>query len=182
MYRLWLLGLIVAAVLIIVKVGDWSLFELGIRTDNFRESFWPYTVFTLVGLATIALSAQELGRKPDANWRKDKHFLGLFIPISIAQVFLYRSFLIPVLNDILPVAWFVIGAHALLFMYLHIIYPNPKVNLLLALIGGAGFGAMYYYFPNFYLASLSHMALNFIAVYYGFLASKKGFTREENRS
>lgn len=176
-YRMWLLGLVTIAAVLFVQIEDLSLIELGIRVDNLAEAFWPYVIFTAAGVATISLTAQELGRKPTGEWRKDPHFLGLFIPISVAQVFLYRSFLMPLLHEVWPHRWFVIIGHAVLFTYLHIIYPDPKHNLPLALLGGLGFGAMYYFYPNFYLAALSHMALNFAAVYYGFFTSNKASSK-----
>ena len=172
-YRMVLLGILVVAILGIVRAENWTLSQLGIRTDNLSESLIPHALFTVAGVLALALVAKKLGRRAEGNWYKHPHFLGQFIPISVAQVFAYRSFLIPELSNIISSPWFVILGHTVLFTYLHIIFPNRKVNLPVSFLGGLGFGALYYFYPNFYAAALAHICLNFAAVYYGFFGLTK---------
>jgi len=56
----------------------------------------------------------------------------------------------------------------LCFGYMHTIFPRRWHNLILATLGGMAFSSLFYLYPNFLLASLSHMVLNVAAVYFGF--------------
>jgi membrane protease YdiL (CAAX protease family) len=146
--------------------------DLGLRTDNLTSTFWPYTLFTLAGLALIRLLAWLKKHSMDANWRKDRHFQFLFLPISFFQEFIYRGFFWPLaLLALADNFWLVVLTNTLVFTWLHILYPDKLFSLSFACLAGLGFAVMYWFFPNLILISLSHAVLNFAAVLYGFFNS-----------
>src|SRR3989338_98628 len=168
-YRLPVLVVFSLLIASIIYVDQTSGMALGIRTDNIKSAIAPYIIFTAVGAFALFILARIVGYKIRNNLIKDPHFQGLFIPISVLQVFAYRSFLLPKLTEVFPSAVFIIVASALLFAYLHIIYPNRRINLPVTFAGGLWFAYLYYYYQNFYLMSISHIILNPIAVMLGFV-------------
>jgi membrane protease YdiL (CAAX protease family) len=159
-----------------------TLIELGIRLDNLISAFLPYLIFTFLGAFLIYIVAKVMRKKHLANWWKYPHFQYLFVGISLVQEFVYRSFLINSLQSITQSVVLIIFINALLFMYIHIIYPGKKTNLMLSFIGGLGFAAMYLYFPNLLLISVSHSVFNFIAVIYGLVGPQEfGLVKEDNQ-
>ena len=169
-YRLALLFLSSILVLGIVFIEKISAHSLGIRTDNLGSSILPYVIFTSLALATIFLLSFFLHKKPSANWKKNPHFLYLFIPISFLQEFLYRGFLFPKLSSVSTNFFWTILANTVLFALLHIIYKNRRINVPFAFVAGLSFALMYYFSPNLILISISHAILNFFAVLFGFFS------------
>jgi len=167
-YRISVLALVSVVILWIVIQEKWTLENLGIRIDNFSQTTTPYVVFTIFGVGAIIALAKYFHRKPLDNWWTKAHFLFLFIPISILQEFTFRGFLMPKLEVIFISPVLVILINSLLFSFIHIIYPNLKLLLPIAFLGGFGLAGMYYFYPNLILISLAHMALNFVAVLYQF--------------
>lgn len=171
-YRLFvLMGVGIFAITFSI-LQKWSLYQWGIRLDNFEQSFIPYLVFTLAGVIFVLITAWIHKRKPIKYWWKDPHLLFLFIPISIAQEVVYRGFLTPQLNIIFDSAISVVIFNALLFTFLHIIFYDFKYVLPLIFLGGIGFSWMYGVYPNLILVSISHCILNFLAVRHGFFSTE----------
>lgn len=166
-FRLWLFFFLVFLVGFLSYLEGLTLKELGIRVDNLNDGVLPYTLLTLVGVALIVLAAKRLRKTSHPRWWMKPHFQFMFILLSVTQEFMYRGYLMPKLEFIIPSAFFVIFVNSLIFMFLHIIYPNKATNLLLTFIGGLAFAAIYYYYPNLFLISISHSILNFFAVLYG---------------
>jgi membrane protease YdiL (CAAX protease family) len=159
--------LITAAIVIIER---WPLVKLGIDTSNLLNGIWLYAGFTLLGIAGLIALAKILKFNATPEWWKQPHFLFGFILMSVGQEFLYRGFLMPELASVFPAAAAVILVNALLFTFIHAIYPNKLVNLTTIFLGGLGFAGIYYFYPNLIMISLSHMILNFVAVYFGFFS------------
>ena len=63
---------------------------------------------------------------------------------------------------------FVILIVALLYTAIHVPFPPLAISLPFSFAAGIGFAAIYYWYPNFLLASLSHITLNIFAVLYCF--------------
>ncbi len=142
-------------------------FAMGFTNDNFIHGLVPWGVATFFMLACAGIAATFLKHRHAEDPFRDPHFLFLFIPISIVQQFMYQSVLLQkLLQGIGP--WFAIAICALCFGYMHTVFPRPGRNFVLATLGGALFSSLFYLYPNFLLASLSHMVLNFITVYLGF--------------
>ncbi len=131
--------------------------------------YWEwYLLVLVVGLAfTVYLSNFIPERKIIPIW-KNVRLLTLFIPISILQEVLYRSFLMHKLKSLFNNMWTVILANTFLFTLLHIIYPHKEIMLPFAFSGGIVFAYIYYKKPNIVLISILHAILNFTAVYLGF--------------
>lgn len=151
----------------------WSYKDFGFRVDNIKKSIFPYTLFTTLGVVGIIFVANTLGYEPEARWFEKAHFLYIFLVVSILQEFAFRSFLIPILKDVFMEKSFIIITNALLFMFIHIIYPVPGYGLPISFLGGIFFAWLYLKYPNFYLISISHAILNFLAVLYGFFVIVK---------
>ncbi|MGM5484356.1 MAG: CPBP family glutamic-type intramembrane protease [Nanobdellota archaeon] len=181
-HRFKLLLVVSLLSLAVIIYDGTGLADLGLRTDNLSENVYPYFLFTLIATMITVYVARLSGRKADPKPEKRTHLLFLFIPLSFWQEILYRGFLIPKLGVILPHAYWVILANALLFMILHTIYSERFLGLFIAFIGGVCFSYMYILHPNTILLSLSHSILNFVVVLYGFFfktkASEKRFVNE----
>jgi membrane protease YdiL (CAAX protease family) len=166
--RFLLLGLSTLAVCAIVVAEGWTLRELGIRRDNLARAAGPYLLFTALGLTVIAVFAWILGRQPMAHWWTNAPFLLAIVPLSMAQEFLFRGFLLRALRRLFASPTIIILSNALLFAGMHLLYPGILVGWPLALAGGIGFAVMYRWYPNLPLISLSHSVLNWMAVLFFF--------------
>lgn len=153
----------------LVLVEGWTSHMFGIRKGEFSKFFGPYLVFTvsmmlvLVLFGEYAIKTEELKR-----WWTSSHFLYLFFFVSLFQEVAYRGYLVPALGKMTKSLSVMVLANILLFTFLHIIFPNPIIGLPVAFVGGAGFVLMYLRYPSLPLVVLSHAALNFCAVLYGF--------------
>lgn len=167
-YRRWLYAIVGLAAFAIAR-RQWTWRELGFRWDNARAAVLPYAAFAIVGAIAIIAVSLAIGRSPRTTWWLAPHFrYGLLLPISAAQELFYRSILIPILQRIVPVRWFVILADAALFAFLHIIFPDPWIVMPVTFIGGILFTAIWLRYPNFWLASVAHVALNAVFVLFCF--------------
>jgi membrane protease YdiL (CAAX protease family) len=155
-------------VLIVARKDRFSLNQLGIRADNFKEGIIPYFIFTVLGLIFIFLFAKLMGRSALTNIFQYTHFRYLFIPISFLQELAYRGYLVPKLQTIFTNKKYIFITNVFLFTYLHIFYFNLQIVLPLIFIGGIGFTYMYLRHPNLILIGISHSILNFMAVLFNF--------------
>lgn len=171
-YKLVVLGIVSLVILGIVIIQKWSLEKLGIRADTFTKGIIPYLIFTAIGIVAIFLAAKLLHKTPNAHWRNDAHFWGLFILISALQEFAFRGFLMPTLQNIFTPTLLIILTNACLFALLHIIYPDRRTTLSFAFVAGLGFAGMYMQYPNLILIVIAHSILNFLAVFYSFFTSQ----------
>jgi membrane protease YdiL (CAAX protease family) len=160
-WRFILLYTFLGAVILLALLERLTLKELGIRFDNLKTGLVSYLFFTALGLLFIFALAQLLGREPSLDRFASSQFSLIFIPISIAQEFIYRSYLMVKLKQLTKRPIVVITINALLFAFLHIIYPDPLLLLPVGLISGFGFAWMYDRYPNTILISISHMILNY---------------------
>ena len=165
--RLWLFLILFFLVIGVSYFERMSFDELGIRWDNFYESLVPYLLLTILGVTLIIIVAKLLNKNIHPRWWENPHFQFMFIFLSIAQEFMYRGFLMLKLELVISSVFFVVILNTLIYMFLHIIYPNKASNLSLTFLGGLAFATVYYYYPNLILISISHAILNFFAVLYG---------------
>lgn len=143
-----------------------SLKDLGLRTDNLRKSLLTYFLFTVVGVIGLVVLSILLDKKPIENWWTYSHLQWAFIPISLAQEFVYRSFAQTKLQK-LGKPFMAILTITFLYSGMHILWRDPLV-ITMTFVGGLGWGYLWYKYPNFYLISISHAILNFLAIYLGF--------------
>jgi membrane protease YdiL (CAAX protease family) len=154
----------------IVSQEKWSLKKLGLRFDNLKKCATPYLLFTLFGTLGILLLATVLKRGVVSNWWMLQHFQYKFLIVSFVQELAFRGFLIPRLKSIFVSPKAVILINALLFAFIHIVFPQPLQLLPLGMIGGIGFATIYYYYPNLLLITASHAVLNFFVVLFCFFS------------
>lgn len=146
----------------------WTLESLGIRLDNLKNSLIPYFLFTITVVAVIIVLTQLTGREVQESWWLNPHFIYFILPVSIFQEFAYRSFLMPKLKLFSKSPTVVIGLNALLFGFMHIIFPDAALTFLLTFLLGLGFAGLYYRYPNLIAISASHFIINFFAVLFCF--------------
>ncbi|USN45366.1 MAG: CPBP family intramembrane metalloprotease [Candidatus Woesearchaeota archaeon] len=173
-YQMQVIYALTIGVVFAMIAEGWTAEMMGFTTDNLLLSIVVYGLFTLVGVLILELLAKFTTRPVWYDWRKDKSLLYGFFPISVGQELIFRSYLIPVLFVFFDQVWLVILVNALLFASMHLIFKLPKTVFLTLFAGGAAFAGIYIVLPNIVLISLSHAALNFVIVHFGFL-------REEHR-
>ncbi|MFA6273934.1 MAG: CPBP family intramembrane glutamic endopeptidase [Candidatus Paceibacterota bacterium] len=155
----------------IIRHEKWSHEEMGIRHDNFKKGIPFYLFFTIIGIITLFIVEYKINL-PDVGNKIFfiKTFI-FFLPISFAQEFAFRSFLIPRLKIVFKNNYYyIIIINAILFTLIHIIYPNLGIGLPLAFVSGIFFAWLYLKYPNLILVSISHSILNVIAILLGFFA------------
>lgn len=152
----------------IIRHDKWTKEMLGLPSQPFHKYLNQYAIAALVGLFVIIGYAYVLGNTIQEKWWLVPHFWLIFIVVSFFQEFAYRSFLSVLLSRIIPNVQQQIFVNALLFTFLHVIYPNRLAMLPLAFVGGLFFAYLYKKYPNLILISLLHSVLNFTAVLYGF--------------
>ncbi len=164
-YRFYVILIGMFAVLGIVLFEKWSLKKLGIRMDNLKENLFFYLLIS-IGLivGTIAV-AQMAGGRVASSLSHPRFLYGFFV-LSFFQEFIFRSFLIPRLKELFRSPSLVIMVDGLLFGLIHIIFPNALMVFVLSSLLGTIYAWIYYYRPNLILITLSHAAVNFMAVYY----------------
>lgn len=172
-FRLIVLAFLFAAVSGIIYFRGISLHELGLRTDNLFPAVLVYLFSTIIAILFLFSLSKIFKTKQAERWHEDPHFLFLFIPISFAQQFLFFAFILSELRSFLSIGLAIL-INALIFGYMHTIYPKPLFSFILGTLAGIFFGTLYTLYPNLILASITHAILNFTAVYLAFFT----FTEE----
>jgi membrane protease YdiL (CAAX protease family) len=160
--RFWVLIVVVGSAVVVARSTRWSWRELGCRTDNVRAALVPYAIVAAIGVVVVITIASLSGRVVRSDWWFAPHFWGLFLPISIAQEFLYRSVLVPLLQRIHRAPWFVVSANATLFAFLHVLFPDLRFILPMTFFAGAVLTWTWLRWPNVWLASAVHVILNIV--------------------
>lgn len=164
--RGYILATVVVLTMLLAFKERMSLKELGIRTDNIKQSILPYTLFTLVGTIGLFILSSSLGKNPLSNWWTYSHLQWAFLPISLVQEFVYRAVFQTKLQKVMkPIKAILIVT--VLYSGMHILWKDPLI-LTMTFFGGLAWGYLWYKYPNLYLITLSHAILNFLAIYLGF--------------
>ncbi|MBD3209422.1 CPBP family intramembrane metalloprotease [Candidatus Woesearchaeota archaeon] len=156
---------------IVIILGVFSLIvgrgmtptELGIRTDNLLSSLHIYAALTLIGVILIIAFAKTTKQPPMSGWKRNKHFLIWFAPLSILQELAFRGYLIPRLQEVSNSGIIIILLNAALFTLIHFIYANDWNTLMILFAGGILFATVYVQYPNLILIAIAHIILNFAA-------------------
>lgn len=167
-YRVILLVVLVSTLFILLIKEKWTFVMLGFQKNTSRPEILAYIFFTLAGILIISQLGEKIGREEIAQWWHYPHFLYMFFVVSVFQEIAYRGYLMPALGKIFTAPDRIVLTNALLFTFLHTIFPPYIINLPLAFIGGIGFGLLYMKYPNLWLMIISHAILNFVAVLFGF--------------
>jgi membrane protease YdiL (CAAX protease family) len=166
--RVWTLVVLVVILVLVLISESWNFFMLGEIKSNFKKYIWRYVGFTFIGVLFLVIFGEKTGHEEVSRWWTYPHFLYMFFVVSFFQEIAYRGYLIPALLKILPNTFLVVVLNALLFTFMHIIFPHAIVTLPIAFLGGFSFALMYLRYPSLPLVVVSHAILNFVAVLYGF--------------
>ncbi|MCX6753095.1 MAG: type II CAAX endopeptidase family protein [Candidatus Nomurabacteria bacterium] len=166
--RVYLLVILVSLLMVVLTAEKWTFLMLGISKYRIKKYIIPYTIFTLVAIVLVSFFGEKIGQEEVSRWWTHSHFIYGFFIVSLFQEVGYRGYLIPALSKLIPKPWIVVTINALIFMFLHSIFPNTIIGLPLAFIGGLGFAIMYMKYPSLILIILSHSLINFFVVLYGF--------------
>ena len=161
--------LIILALLLAVYsfIRGHSLFALGLRADNLKNSFLLNAVWSFVLLAFLltAFFAGAIRRPsvPDWEW----FFLFYIFVSAPAQEFIFRSVLFAELDKAgIRSAFWQISATSLTYCFLHIIY-NDWLTLAVTFAMGVVWGIIYYKNPNFWGVAFSHAVLGAVSILVG---------------
>lgn len=166
-FRLIILACIAICVIAIIVRENWTWQELGFRKITVA-GFVTYTLATTIGVVCIILYARGLPLSPVTSDIFFRRLLLTFIPISFLQEFLFRGFLMHMLQKVYDDRTTILLYNALLFAVLHSIYPFAVATFPLVFLGGLFFAALYMQEKNIFLITFSHAILNFVALTLGF--------------
>ncbi len=174
-YRLHVLFAIFLVVIVFIYLEGMTFYDLGIRFDNIDSHIFPYIAFTvLVSFAIYYLSKYVLKREYYIHYWHEKRFhIMIFIPLSFLQEFIFRGYLIPKLFDIFTSSIIVAFVNALLFMYIHVVYSNKNIDLILVFLEGFLLAMIYIFYPNLIFATIAHSMHNFIAIFFKFFIDER---------
>ena len=144
-----------------------SLHQIGLRTDNLYFGILIYLIGAVVSIFSLVILSKVMNTKHAENLFSNPHFRFMFIPISFAQQFLFQGFILFKLQLVFNFLIAIIIT-ALIFGYMHTIFPKPWLSMILSTLGGLMFATLYTIYPNIIISSITHSVLNFIAVYLGF--------------
>jgi len=141
---------------------------IGMTLADTTRAAIPYIYYILFGIIGILTAAHITGKKLSKGIVNDMHFYILFIPISIAQEFLFHGFLLHTLAPLSTTILLPALLTAFIFGFMHIIYPNSLQSFLLGTLAGLANVVMFVYYPNIIMSSISHSILNWLAVAFTF--------------
>jgi membrane protease YdiL (CAAX protease family) len=162
------LVVLISILVFILFKEQWTWSMLGVQRHVNRRFLMAYVIFTALGILFIIQFGEGMGHEGMVQWWRHAHFLYAFFVVSLFQEVAYRGYLIPALGKFLRSPIQIVLSNAVLFTYLHTIFPNPLLALPLAFVGGVAFAVMYLKYPSLPLVIASHAVLNFVAVLYGF--------------
>lgn len=167
--RIAVLGMLLVLLMFILFFEKWNFAMLGFYKGSIKKYLMPYALFTGVGVFLIVQFAESITKVEEpARWWTHPHFIYLFFVVSFLQEVAYRGYLMPALGKLIREPASMIFINALIFTFLHTMFPGIAVGLPVAFIGGIGFAIMYYSYPSLPLIVISHSILNFLVVLHGF--------------
>ncbi len=166
--KFFLLGFSALIIYSIINREKWNYYDLGLRTDNIKSS-WPYyAIITLLSLITLFILESFLGINQVNTKEVILQRLVFFIPMSVLQEFAFSVFLLKRLQLLFGHRFLIVFINALVFTFIHIIYPLPPALVIFTFIGSVFASIVYLYRPNFLLVSIYHSIANITAVLLGF--------------
>jgi len=149
-----------------------SFHQMGIRSDNLLQAITLYIPFVVLSVLVLRGCSYLLRTKRITPWRGYPLFIPVAIFLSVGQQFLYQGFLFQRLTPEYGVL-VAIFITALLYAFLHILFPRPVFSFVLTFVGGVMFAALFSLQPNLLVASIAHTILNITAIQFSFLTSVK---------
>lgn len=143
-----------------------SFLDLGIRLDNLLPAAAFYALMTAVFSAYIFNNKKKILDKKIKIWYI---YGGYFLVFSAAQEFVFRGFLMYKLAQITALPAVIIMSGAIIFWFAHIPFKDFRYMRIPFMSFSIAISALYFYYPNLILASISHSIVNLILVYRGYL-------------
>lgn len=162
----------IAIVTLFAIKNKWSKKDLGIRFDNLIQGFPLYSLITMIFVLGIFLLKNLLGHSTRPDLSTAWHFKGLFIASSIAQEFLYKSYLMRLEKEIFTNKLVIVLLNGLLFGFMHLmVVAEPAyISFPTTFLLGASLAYAYLKFPNLLLVSASHATLNYLIALFCFFS------------
>lgn len=167
MYRKFVLITVVLITIFGIYIEKTSIYELGIRSDNLKNTFIPYFLFTFIAAVLTVWYAWYSGKTPVESWWKIPYLQYIFIPTSIVQEFIYRGFFQTQYQKFLKPSISILII-AIVYSFMHILWGSGEF-IILTLLAGLIWGILWYKYPNLIWMSISHSVLNFLINYFGYI-------------
>nr|WP_320190725.1 CPBP family intramembrane glutamic endopeptidase [uncultured Desulfobacter sp.] len=146
---------------------QYSLVELGFRTDNLKSSLvWNLFFCVAGGIGLVLMHKAGSFRQPSQNHFPQIYlfYLFYFFFLGPVQELLFRGILFSEVKRIPGLGnRFFLCISTLSFCFLHIIYNHPPL-LFIALISGLVWGVIFIKKPNIWGVALSHSLLGSMAM------------------
>lgn len=134
---------------------------------GFSKLFYGFKQYlVLLCVLLIGIFVLKLLFKPESISIDETIIYGLFIPTSIFQEYMYRSYLHALLKKEGLFIYLIVSS--LLFGLLHMVFNSPALMFFISFLGGLAFSYAFWKKPNLYLISIVHIVANFFAVWFGF--------------
>ena len=138
--------------------------ELGIRTDNVKESLVPYSILATLLCCGVIVALQIFNRPLVSLYNILYPLFWFSIPLSILQEVVFRGYGIYKLKTLFKNPAAVIGINTFLFSLFHLLIPETQIVVPLSFLAGLAFATVYYYYPNLFLVSIVHVLVNLIVL------------------
>ena len=145
----------------------YSLYELGFRTDNLRDSLIWNLLFCAIGAVGLYTTYKAGILRPDTPTHLPSMYVYYIFFLGPIQEVVFRGILFAEMKRIRIVdhRWMVLVS-TLSFCFLHIIYNHPPL-LIITLVSGLTWGIIFAKRPNIWGISLSHSLLGALAMFLG---------------
>nr|WP_321402221.1 CPBP family intramembrane glutamic endopeptidase [uncultured Desulfobacter sp.] len=143
---------------------QYSLAELGFRTDNLQSSLVWNLVFCVAGGIGLVFMQKAGFSRPQSQTTSVYVYLFYFLFLGPAQELLFRGILFSEIKRIPGLGnRFFLCISTLSFCFLHIIYNHPPL-LVMAMVSGLAWGIIFIKRPNLWGVTLSHSLLGTLAM------------------
>lgn len=166
-YRFFVCFCALAALVWFCLSRQYSLAELGFRTDNLQSSMiWNLVFCVAGGIGLVLMNKAGFVRPKSQNHFPHAYqfYLFYFFFLGPVQELLFRGVFFSEIKRIPGLGnRFFLCISTLSFCFLHIIYNHPPL-LVIALVSGLAWGIIFIKRPNIWALSLSHSLLGILAM------------------
>lgn len=150
-----------------MKISHQVLNAWGVNPITIKV-FSIYIIFALATSALVYLTIDLSGFRKELLdlWYEIYRPLWLVFPVSIAQEIFFRGWLMQILRRKFPGSVKAIILNAVIFALIHLIFPYREFLVPGAFLLGLSYAAIYYFYPNLILISLTHVLLNLLVIPY----------------
>nr|WP_319495059.1 CPBP family intramembrane glutamic endopeptidase [uncultured Desulfobacter sp.] len=163
-YRFFACFCALAALVWFCVSRQYSLSDLGFRTDNLQSSLVWNLVFCVAGGIGLVFMQKAGFSRPQSQMTSVYVYLFYFFFLGPAQELLFRGILFSEIKRIPGLGnRFFLCISTLSFCFLHIIYNHPPL-IVMAMVSGLAWGIIFIKRPNLWGVTLSHSLLGTLAM------------------